>query len=56
MGGDVPFDFANKSFTFDDEEGGFPEDEELMSTISFSKSRMEKFPDSSLGAAFDDDA
>jgi hypothetical protein len=42
---------ANRSFTFD-EEGDViaesPEEEELMSTISFSKSRMEKEVDSAL--------
>ena len=55
---DAPFDFANKSFTFDGSEGAeeeVPDDEELMSTISFSKSRMEKFADSSLWIAVDDD-
>ena len=43
----VPFDFANRSLTLalapPDED-----DEELMSTISFSKSRIDKFGASSL--------
>jgi hypothetical protein len=55
---DSPFDFANKSFTFDDDECAeeeVPDDEELISTISFSKSRMEKLADSSLCTVFDDD-
>ena len=54
----LPFDLANKSFTFfDDDPDGSPDDEELMSTSSFSKSRLEKLGESSLarvGRALDD--
>ena len=54
----LPFDLANKSFTFDDDDPEeSPGDEELMSTSSFSNSRIEKLPESSLvrfGVALDD--
>ena len=54
----LPFDLANKSFTFDDDDPEeSPDDEELMSTSSFSKSCMEKFAESSLarvGIVLDD--
>ena len=49
----LPFDLANKSFTFEES----PDDEELMSTSSFSKSRMDKLAESSLappGVVLDD--
>jgi hypothetical protein len=46
-----PFDLAKRSFTFKgevDANAERPWEEELMSTISFSKSRMEKVADSVL--------
>ena len=51
MNGRRPFDLAKRSFTFEDDGEGAeeaPEEEELISTISFSKSRIEKEADSSL--------
>ena len=46
--GKVPFDLANRSFTFGNDVDKSFEDEERMSTISLSKSRIDKFDDSLL--------
>jgi len=51
--GKVPFDFANKSLTLEDDDT--PEDDELMSTSSFSKSRMDRLGESSLARGAEDE-
>jgi hypothetical protein len=53
--GGVPFDFANSSFTLEDE-GAESEEEEQMSMISLSSSLIDRFGVSSVdGGAADDD-
>lgn len=46
--GSIPFDLANRSLTLELDPEDEDEDEELISTISFSKSRIDKLTDSSL--------
>jgi hypothetical protein len=54
--GEVPFDFANRSLTFEDVFD--PEEDELMSMISLSSSLIDRLGESSVvrGGAADDDA